>query len=89
MKLCGFGSGGTSDVQGLVTAGGDEKVAPLHGMGAASVSFQSVAGGLSCACVCVRVRVCACMRRVCVCADVLLARACARACMHERASAWH
>ena len=39
-------SGGTSSVVGLVTAGGDEKIAPLHGMGSADVSFRSVAEGL-------------------------------------------
>ena len=40
-----FNTGGASKLVGLVTAGGDEQVAPLHGMGAPDIVLQSVSGG--------------------------------------------
>lgn len=44
---CVLGSGGITAVEGLVTAGGDEPVAPLHGMGTPTLSIQRVNGGAS------------------------------------------
>ena len=40
-----FSSGGASQAEGLVTAAGDEQVAPMHGMGAPTLSVERVASG--------------------------------------------